>query len=1423
MMKRLLLLSLIICFGISQFARASVDIRPTFYTINEGLADNLVRRIFQDSKGFLWISTQNGLNRYDGYSFMTFLPEKGDPVSLADRHVLDITEDKHGFLWAKTSPGYYSCYDLRQSCFVDFTGCGAYKEKYTSLWQADNGDTWLWQEKNGCRKVTYKEGRFSSVTFPGLKEMLSGGKINQLLEDGQGVIWLCTESGLIRIKNDRPEQLLKGTVVLSAVCYQNRIFLLTGQGTILSLDPNGGESRLVLHVNEKDSLLAVTSTFRFQDHWVILTPQTNYIFHLPGQHLMADSVFDLPNAHPFFDNAGNLWLYDRYGRLRYVDAQTGKKKDFPIVTSDQLLYDNSNWFFALQDSRGLLWISTNANGLFVYDPESDEMRHYTYRPDGLNRISSNCLGHIMEDRSGSIWVSGGTSGLVHLSVLANGASYIYPEDDKLINQETTIRTVTHMKDGAIWVSNFKGHIYKYEVSLQQKPRIDNYSVGIYKILEDETGKLWLGSRGEGLCVDGTWYKHQAGDTCSLAHNRVFDIFSDYRQRIWIATFGGGLDLAVPSEDGRSYTFRHFLQGNTVQQEIRVITSDANNWMWVGTDDGICVFHPDSLIENPGKYYRYTYQNNYLPAGEVKTILYDSKKRIWIGTTGGGVSWCIPEGNYADLHFTHLTASDGLINNLLRSINEDQEGKLWLATQYGISRFTPETGRFENFLFDHSISGNIYNENSTCRLPDGRLLFGTDHGVAIIDPAKIETNHRIPTVCFTDLKLNGITISPREEGSPLDHALGYTKELRLKYYQNSFVAEFSSLDYNTLNGTKYTYMLDGYDTEWSTASSLNFAAYKNIPPGRYILHVKACNAVGTWSDEEASLLVIIGSPVWKTTWAYFLYLLLALSLVYVGLRIITKFSNLRNRIQIEKQLTEYKLVFFTNISHEFRTPLTLIQGALEKLETEKNLSEETAYSTQIIRKSTQRLLRLINQLLEFRKMQHNKLVLSLEETESIAFLQNIFESFKYTAENKNIVFKFVPEVEAYRMFVDKEKLDKIIYNLLSNAFKYTPTGGKITLSVSVNENTKRLVIKVIDTGIGISKEKQVLLFSRFMQSNFSDDSMGIGLHLTHELVTIHQGIITYNENEKGGSVFTVLLPLDNSVYTEKDFLPTSSLQGDLLRDEPIISSSIVAEDVPVSTSLNQKKILIIEDDTDIRNFLENEISIYFEVVSETDGVSGLERAQSFDADLIICDVLMPGMNGYEVTRRLKDDFNTSHIPIILLTAMSTAENELEGTESGADAYITKPFSPKLLLARIFQLIKQRDKLREKFSNDPYIELPATCSSDKDKEFLNKLNLIIKERMSDSGLSVDELAGEVNLGRTIFYRKVRGVTGYSPNEYIRIIRMKKAAGLLLQGNYNVSEVSYRVGIENPIYFSKYFKEQFGVLPSTYLRTNKKKDNQ
>ena len=537
--------------------------------------------------------------------------------------------------------------------------------------------------------------------------------------------------------------------------------------------------------------------------------------------------------------------------------------------------------------------------------------------------------------------------------------------------------------------------------------------------------------------------------------------------------------------------------------------------------------------------------------------------------------------------------------------------------------------------------------------------------------------------------------------------------------------------------------------------------------------------------------------------------------------------------MEEQLTEYKLVFFTNISHEFRTPLTLIQAALEKMHRVGKIPKEMAYSVKVMDKSTQRMLRLINQLLEFRKMQNNKLALSLEETDVIAFLYEIYLSFKDAAESKKMDFRFIPSAASYKMFIDKGNLDKVIYNLLSNAFKYTPSGGKVDFSIQVDAAAHKLVIKVTDSGVGIPKEKRDQLFKRFMQSNFSGSSVGVGLHLTHELVNVHKGTITYDENPEGGSVFTVVLSTDTSVYEEKDFLIPNNV---LLREEEMAQKhlsdmeermvsgigedtgqdkeEIQEEGLPV-VPLNKRKLLIIEDDTDVREFLKEELSVYFEVIAEADGNAGLERAYSYDADLIICDVLMPGLSGFEVTGKMKSDFNTSHIPIILLTALNAPESHLEGVESGADAYITKPFSTKLLLARVFKLIEQRDKLREKFSSDLSMIRPVICTTDKDKEFTDKLTRIVEEQLDNPDFTVDDFASMMALGRTIFYRKVKGVTGYAPKEYLRVMRMKKAAELLLKTDATVAEVAYQVGINDPFYFSKCFKTQFGVSPSTYQK--------
>ncbi len=816
---------------------------------------------------------------------------------------------------------------------------------------------------------------------------------------------------------------------------------------------------------------------------------------------------------------------------------------------------------------------------------------------------------------------------------------------------------------------------------------------------------------------------------------------------------------------------------------------------------------------------YNYHNGYLLSKDIKCMLRDSKGRMWVGTSGQGISMCVPEGDYRNLSFEYYGIEDGLANNMVLTILEDREGKLWVTTEYGISRFDPDTHTFENFIFSAYSLGNVYSENTGCVSKDGKLFFGSNYGLVIITPEKIVNNTTLlPTVTFTSLLVNGIPAHPGDIDSPLERAMAYTDEIKMKYFQNSLLFSFSTFDYSGKNGTKYTYRLDNYDKGWSTPSSLNFASYKNLAPGSYLLHVKACNGSGVWSEQETVLKITIAPPFWKTTWAFLIYAILIVVILYILYRVMHNINTLRNRIQVEKQLTDYKLMFFTNISHEFRTPLTLILGALEKLRQGK-IPKEMTYSLKIMDKSTQRMLRLINQLLEFRKMQNDKLALSLEETDVIAFLYEIFLSFGDTAESKNMEFKFLPSVATYKMFIDKGNLDKVTYNLLSNAFKYTPSNGKVTFSITVDEEKKQLVIAVADTGVGIPEEKRGDLFKRFMQSSFSSSSMGVGLHLTHELVNVHKGTITYQENEGGGSVFTVTLPTDPSAYEEKDFLIPHNI---LLEEENDRHDAAFVEEAATThsaTPLTKRKVMIIADDTDVREFLKEEISPYCEVVTASDGRSGLECARTYDADLIICDVLMPGMTGFEVTRKLKNDFDTSHIPIILLTAMNSPESHLEGVESGADAYITKPFSPKLLLARAFKLMEQREKLREKFSNAPNMVRPAICTSEKDKEFADKLQAVLEQQLGNTRFNIDEYASLMGLGRTVFYRKVRGVTGYSPNEYIRVIRMKKAAELLLENHYTVAEVSYRVGINDPFYFSKCFKQQFGVAPSVYLRGREK----
>ena len=1414
---------------------ASVKVHVQYLTTADGLSNNSVRYIHQDSKGFIWMSSLNGLNRYDGNSFRTFLPKNNGQMSLADRRVKHLYEDANGFLWISTSADRFSCYDLKRDCFVDFTGCGEHEDHYGYITVLPDA-VWLWGRGQGCRLIQYGDGKFTSKVFNAKDGQLQSDNVQFVLQDSARRIWIGTDKGLYCWKDNALQCVDKSHSFQRACSFKGKTCFITVDGEIRTADKEGRLS-LAAKLPDVSYGLDLPGNLAVGSQWVIFTSEGSFVFDTESNMLKpSPPEWNIPGGEVSVDNRGNYWVHNKTGKLYYIRSETGAVKVFQLMPREKVGYIDMERYHVVHDSRDILWISTYGNGLFTYDLRADELRHFKADDSRSSLISSNALQYIMEDRSGSIWLSSEYTGVSHLKVVNEGAVQFYPEPVEYDTEThvNNIRMLATATDGDIYLGTRDGKVYVYDAALSRPKKKEVYGKNIYALCEDAAGTLWLGSRGDGLYVDGKRYTHRADDANSLAANEIFCMLHDSKGRIWIGTFGGGLELAEPDGQG-GYKFRHFLNEYYSQKRIRILIEDRQGWIWAGTSDGIFVFRPEELLANPEAYHHYNWSNRSLLSNEVRHIMQDSKGNIWIAESGAGFCICTPGNDYGKLEFTHYGVADGLVNSMVQAFVEDAEGKVWITTEYGVSCFFPDSKTFENYFFSSDMLCNVYSESSVLRLQDGRIIMGTNQGVTVVNPLQVESVRNIPSVTFTELKLNGVSVASDDPNSPLKYSLAYVRDIHLRHNQNSFGINFSTLDYSATIPPKFSYKLEGYDKEWSVPSALTFAAYKNLKPGTYDFHVKACNAAGQWGEQDTTLRIVIAPPFWRTVWAYLLYFLLLVFVLYTVYRIIRNMNDLRNKIKVEEQLTEYKLVFFTNISHEFRTPLTLIQAALEKMHRVGKIPKEMAYSVKVMDKSTQRMLRLINQLLEFRKMQNNKLALSLEETDVISFLYEIYLSFKDAAESKKMDFRFIPSVASYKMFIDKGNLDKVTYNLLSNAFKYTPSGGKIDFSVQVDVTAHKLVIKVTDSGVGIPKEKRDQLFKRFMQSNFSGSSVGVGLHLTHELVNVHKGTITYDENPEGGSVFTVTLSTDISVYGEKDFLiPNNVLLreeemaqkhlSDIERDE-VMASAISADTAPDKEEaqeenlpvvpLNKRKLLIIEDDTDVREFLKEELSVYFEVVAEADGNAGLERAYSYDADLIICDVLMPGLSGFEVTRKLKSDFNTSHIPIILLTALNAPESHLEGVESGADAYITKPFSTKLLLARVFKLIEQRDKLREKFSSDLSMVRPVICTTDKDKEFTDKLTRIVEEQLENPDFTVDDFASMMALGRTIFYRKVKGVTGYAPKEYLRVMRMKKAAELLLKTDVTVAEVAYQVGINDPFYFSKCFKAQFGVSPSAYQK--------
>lgn len=1077
----------------------------------------------------------------------------------------------------------------------------------------------------------------------------------------------------------------------------------------------------------------------------------------------------VPNGRVLTDNKGGKWIYNNTGILRKVVGDS-------LITL-RLLPNETNYidyerFNIVEDNHGLVWISTYGKGLFVFNHDLNQGQHFVANEKGESPIASNYLLCITADRRDGVWVSAEYGGVSHLQVMDKGVVRIFPNGRENLDLSNVVRMVKKQRDGSVMVGTRDGCLYHYSADMAQMLVKSHFDSNIYSVVEMPQGRMWIGTRGKGIYgIPGLDFKNK----------KVFCLKPDDRGRMWIGTFGEGLSVAIPRGEG--YEVRTFFADSVGLNEVRCLAIDRKGMLWGGTSGGLFCVDPTRFAAD-GKGLRV-----YKRGSEIHDMLVDRQGRLWLTVPGEGLV-CMQDGN-----FRILDASQGLINNMVQSVVETEDGNLWVSTQQGVSCWKAKDNSFDNYLFSRVMMGNVYNENSAVCLDDGRVLLGGNYGLTIINPSRISHVKGQTSVVFTS------------------HP--YSDEMTLSYEERSPKINFSTLDYSDVNNVKYTYWLEGYDSSWSVPSPTPWVNYQNLPFGSYRLHVKASYSDGIWGKESV-LDISVEPPFYLSVWAWVFYALFLTVVIVMVVKSIREKNILKGKIKFEQEFTRYKLVFFTNIAHEFRTPLTLIQGSLEK---EKRIMKTNHWQLELEKtvrtmdKSVQRMLRLIDQLLEFRKMQAGKLKLSLQETDVVMFVQGICKMFDDAAESKQIDFKFESQLPAYLMYLDQQKMDKVVFNLLSNAFKYTHAKGTISVSLSF---TDVMTIRVADTGVGIPQEKRELLFSRFMQSSYTGESFGIGLHFTHELVRTHHGEITYQENEGGGSVFVVTIPLQKDCYEASDFLVKDSpiLKADLTkeRDGQEEKTTDAVPSAP-SAPLNRRTILLIEDDNDVREFLLSELESCFDLKVASDGKAGIAMAKELDVDLIVSDVMMPGMNGFELTKRLKNSFETSHIPIILLTALSTDENVLEGTESGADAYITKPFSPQLLMARILQLLNQREILRQKFGKVPQEIRSAMLRNEQDSLFVKRLDSIVYSRLGEQDLSVDKVAGLLHLGRTIFYKKVRGTTGYTPNEYIRVIRLRKAAELLKEGEKNVSEVAYAVGFDNPYYFSKCFKEQFGMPPSHY----------
>ena len=1371
----------ILCFlllFIHRFLQAQNDqFQFSHLDINNGLSHNQINCILKDSKGFMWFGTLSGLNKYDGYKFKAYKHAVSDTTTLNDDYIVSLAEGPEHNIWVETRNGFNIYNPSTEKFSHDIVGSlkniGLPDARITALKKDDFGNFWFLHATKGIYKYDASSRKVTHLVHNHADDdSIYSNTVSDLSVDSKGNIWLIYSLGVLEKLNP----------VTYKVNYRSQV---------MEKLPAGLNTTYRVYIDKQDDLWCFVPTYSSGVYYVSI--KNNIFKHIDKgdgpTHLNTNVV-----ANVIQDDKNRIWIATDHGGINLLNKQDFNIRYLLNREDDIKTVGQNSVTLLYKDNTGIIWVGTYKRGVSYYHESIIKFPLYTHHSSDPLSLPFSDINNFTEDRAGNIWLG------------TNGGGLIY----------------FNRKNGA-----FKQYLH----SATNKNSLTNNV--IVCMFVDHEQKLWIGTYFGGLdCFDGktfTHYKHNDAVPGSISEDRICAIREDSEHNLWVGTLAGGLNLF----NRKTQRFTNYkFDGNNGKNNIHsnyvsAILEDRRKNIWVITSYGI-----DVLMKKTSQFVHYMHDDKdpaSLINNNTNNILEDSQGLIWVSTREG-----ISIFNPATNKFTNIIKQDGLPDNTVIDMQEDEKHNMWVSTPNGLSNIivSRQGGdlkfRFINYNEAEGLQGREFTENSSYKTREGELIFGGGNGFNLFKPANIQFNRSVPNLVFADFQVFNQSIGAGDKingDAILAKSITETKSVQLRHSENVFSIEFAALNYFNPDKIKLQYTMQGFDKNWITADNkIRKATYTNLDAGDYIFKVRTTNNE-FWNAKEITLHVTILPPFWKTTWAYLLYALLFIAtLLYLRHRGIQKikaqFSIEKEREEAQRmhELDLMKIKFFTNVSHEFRTPLSLIMAPVDKI-LKQIADPDSRRQLLMINRNARRLLNLVNQLMDFRKMEFQELRLHKKSGDIISFIKDLSLSFTDVADQKNITFVFDTDTEAFYTSFDHDKIERILFNLLSNAYKFTHERGQVSVLLSLkyqsDMNDHQLEIRVMDTGIGIPADKQGRIFEPFFQHDIPgfmlNQGSGIGLSITKEFVKLHNGEILVESEHDQGSCFTVLLPLqqlDESLFTDTPLLLKHEVEG--FTDQESVKSNLHKE----NRDCKKLTVLLVEDNEDFRFYIKDNLKDHFNIIEAENGKKGWQKALAQHPNLIVSDISMPEMNGIDLCLKIRNDSRTSHIPVILLTALIGEEQQLKGLETGATDYMTKPFNFEILLSKIKNILNQQEDMRKTYRKQVDVKPTDEHIDSPEELFIKKVLLLIDNNISNPNFSIEELSSEMFVSRYTLYKKILQMTGKTPNELVRSMRLKRAAQLLETGHLTISQICHKVGFKSQKYFVRTFKAEFNSIPSRYL---------